>query len=326
MRYLLNPHTDPYFNMAFDEYCLEHDIANEPFFYLWQNRPSVIIGANQQVYTEVNVPYLKANNITLARRVTGGGAVYHDWGNLNYTIVGATKEMESDYPEYARMMQQALQHLGVPAMLSGRNDILVNGLKVSGFAKRVAKNRMMVHGTLMYDVDVEVLSKVLTPPAIKLEAKGIASVRSRVGNLKDFLPQFADIHAFRSALLRTLSGGCTEQLPCMSEKMLAEIKQLAEQKFADWHWIYGHAPQASLTQTAMLSCGTVTIHLCINKGMIEQCCFEGDFLGNLPIAQLENTLAGIAYERDAIALQLAKHNIAAYLDGVTAEELLKVMI
>ena len=103
-------------------------------------------------------------------------------------------------------------------------------------------------------------------------------------------------------------------------------KSAVEQKFADWHWIYGHAPQASLTQTAKLSCGTVTIHLCINKGMIEQCCFEGDFLGNLPIAQLEDSLAGIAYERDAIALQLAKHNIAAYLDGVTAEELLKVMI
>lgn len=326
MRYLLNPHTDPYFNMALDEYCLEHDIVGEPFFYLWQNRPSVIIGANQQVYTEVNVPYLKAHNIALARRVTGGGAVYHDWGNLNYTIVGATKEMKSDYPEYACLMQQALQQLGVPAILSGRNDILVNGLKVSGFAKRVAKNRMMVHGTLMYDVDVEVLSKVLTPPAIKLKAKGIASVRSRVGNLKEFLPQFADIHAFHSALLRTLSGGCTEQNVCISEKMLMEVTQLAEQKFADWHWIYGHSPQATLTQTAKLSCGTVTIHLLIGKGMIERCTFEGDFLGNLPIGQLEDALAGVAYERDAIAQRLSMHNIAAYLDGVTTEELLKLII
>lgn len=326
MRYIENPSTDPYFNMAFDEYCLEHRIADEPFFYLWQNKPAVIVGANQQIHTEVNVPYLKEHGIVLARRVTGGGAVYHDLGNLNYTIVGEAKEMESDYPEYACMMQQALQQLGVPATLSGRNDILVNGLKVSGFAKRMAKGRIMVHGTLMYDVDVEVLSNVLTPPAIKLEAKGIASVRSRVGNLKDFLPHIPDIHALRSALLRILSGGCTERIPCIDGKMLAEIEQLTKQKFADWHWIYGHSPQATLTQTAKLSCGTVTIHLFINKGMIEQCTFEGDFLGNLPTTQLEEALTGIAYERDAIAKQLAKHNIAAYLDGVTAEELVKVII
>ena len=326
MRYLLNPHTDPYFNMAFDEYCLENAIANEPFFYLWQNKPAVIIGANQQIHTEVDMAYLKAHDIVLARRVTGGGAVYHDWGNLNYTIVGNAKEMESDYPEYAHLMQQALCTLGVPATLSGRNDILVNGRKVSGFAKRVAKNRIMVHGTLMYDVDVDVLSKVLTPPTIKLETKGIASVRSRVGNLKELLPTITNIAALKEELQRILSNNYADKEIGINEPMIATIRQLADEKFANWQWIHGHSPQATLSQTARLACGNVGIHLFVNKGKIAECKFEGDFLGNLPIDTLEQSLIGVAYEYDAIAQQLAKHNIATYLDGVTEEELLKLII
>ena len=134
MRYIKNPHTNPYYNMAFDEYCLESLPIDEPVFYLWQNRPSVIIGFNQDVNTEVNLDFLKSNHIDLVRRVTGGGAVYHDFGNLNYTIVGRSENLERDYPEYASLMMKALQELNVPAVLSGRNDILLEGKKVSGRA------------------------------------------------------------------------------------------------------------------------------------------------------------------------------------------------
>ena len=175
MRFLRNTCTNPYYNMAFDEYCLESLPIDEPVFYLWQNRPAVIVGYNQEVNTEVNLEYLKANDIALVRRVTGGGAVYHDLGNLNYTIVGRSEDLERDYPEYASLMMKALQTLGIPATLSGRNDILVGGKKVSGFAKRVCKNRLMVHGTLMFDVDLDKLTQVLNPSSTKLQSKGIAS-------------------------------------------------------------------------------------------------------------------------------------------------------
>ena len=205
MRYLRNPHTNPYYNMAFDEFCLESLPIDEPVFYLWQNRPAVIVGYNQEVNTEVNLEYLKANDIALVRRVTGGGAVYHDLGNLNYTIVGRSEDLERDYPEYASLMMKALQALGIPATLSGRNDILVGGKKVSGFAKRVCKNRLMVHGTLMFDVDLDKLTQVLNPSATKLQSKGIASVRSRVANLREYLPEIADIQAFSQRLEEILS-------------------------------------------------------------------------------------------------------------------------
>ena len=197
MKYLRNSSTDPHFNMSFDEYCLERFPSDETVFYLWRNAPSVIIGLSQNAYAEVNLPYLEANGIILARRVTGGGAVYHDLQNLNYTIVGRSNDLDRDYPGYMHMMLEALRSLGVPAEINGRNDITVDGRKVSGYAKRVFKDRLMVHGTLMFDVDIEKLTAALAVPGSKLEAAGIASVRSRVANLKDYLPQFSDIYDAR---------------------------------------------------------------------------------------------------------------------------------
>lgn len=326
MRYLRNNHTDPYFNMAFDEYCLEQLAIDEPVFYLWQNRPSVIIGANQEVHTEVNLDYLKENNISLVRRVTGGGAVYHDLGNLNYTIVGRSEDLERDYPEYTRYMLEALQKLGVPATLSGRNDILVEGRKVSGFAKRVCKNRLMIHGTLMFDVDIDKLTQVLCPPATKLQSKGIASVRSRVANLSEFLPDITDISLFKQHLENILSNNYADQEWTLSPKDIQNIELLAHEKFEKWEWIYGHSPRATLNFSKRLACGTVHIHLNIAENRINSCQFGGDFIGNLPTNELEKALTSLPYDRDAIYKVLTQMDVSRYFDGVTAIELLQLII
>ena len=325
MRYLKNPNTDPYYNMAFDEYCLESLPIDEPVFYLWQNRPAVIVGFNQEVNTEVNLDYLKANGIALVRRVTGGGAVYHDLGNLNYTIVGRSEDLERDYPEYASLMMKALQALGVPATLSGRNDILVGERKVSGFAKRVCKNRLMVHGTLMYDVDLEILTKVLNPSVTKLQSKGIASVRSRVANLCEYLSEMTDIHMFSKQLGEILSCNNTDTEYQLSEKDLANIQRLRDDKFAKWEWNYGRSPKATLVHSARLACGTVEVHLTLKENRISSCRFGGDFLGNLPASEVETLLQGVAYEPDAIRACLLSIKISHYFDGVVADDLIKMM-
>lgn len=325
MRYLRNPNTDPYYNMAFDEYCLESLPIDEPVFYLWQNRPAVIVGFNQEVNTEVHLEYLRDHDIALVRRVTGGGAVYHDLGNLNYTIVGRSEDLERDYPEYASLMMKALQDMGVPATLSGRNDILVEGRKVSGFAKRVCRNRLMVHGTLMYDVDLDVLMQVLCPPATKLQSKGIASVRSRVANLCEYLPQPTDIQQFARQLEEILSCHYADEEYLMQPEDLESIRQLADEKFRRWEWNYGRSPKATLSHSARLACGTVEVHLTLAENRIATCRFGGDFLGNLPASEIEKALQGVIYEADALRQCLSKVAVGDYFDGVEAEELITLM-
>ena len=326
MRYIKNTSTNPYYNMAFDEYCLESLSIDEPVFFLWQNRPAVIVGFNQEVNTEVNLDYLKENGIDLVRRVTGGGAVYHDLGNLNYTIVGRSEDLERDYPEYASIMAKALQSLGVPATLSGRNDILVEGRKVSGFAKRVCKNRLMVHGTLMYNVDVDVLTKVLNPSNTKLQSKGIASVRSRVANLCEYLPNIPDIQTFSKQLEEILSHHYQDTEYQLSEEDLANIQLLTDQKFATWEWNYGRSPKATLTHSARLACGTVEIHLTLAENRISSCRFGGDFLGNLPATDLESALIEVIYDTENIQKRLSSFTISNYFDGVAMEELIKLIL
>jgi lipoate-protein ligase A len=311
--------------MAFDEYCLESLPIDEPVFFLWQNKPAVIVGYNQEVNTEVNLDYLKEKGIDLVRRVTGGGAVYHDLENLNYTIVGRSEDLERDYPEYAALMMKALQALGVPATLSGRNDILVDGKKVSGFAKRVCKNRLMVHGTLMYNVDVDVLTHVLNPSTTKLQSKGIASVRSRVTNLCNYLPELSDIQAFKNRLEEILSNNYSDAEYKLSETDLAHIQRLTDEKFATWEWNYGRSPKATLVHSARLACGTVEIHLTLAENRIASCRFGGDFLGNLPASDVEKALTGIPYEINEIRKCLSKLEISRYFDRVSADNLLEMM-
>lgn len=228
MKYLINESTDPHYNMAFDEWCLEHLDVSEPVFYLWRNRPSVIIGLNQDAGQEVNLEYLKEKGIMLARRVTGGGAVYHDLQNMNYSIIG--KDVDTS------PFVDALRALGLDAEQTGRNDIFVDGKKVSGYAKRVWKDRSIVHGTLMYDVDIDTLTQALATPESKLVQKGIASVRSRVTNLKDYLPQFASLDQVQAELHRIMAGN--DSRITLSPSDLAEIQALSDSKFSTDEWLY----------------------------------------------------------------------------------------
>ena len=325
MRYIRNNSTDVYFNMAFDEYALEQLPLDEPLFYLWQNRSAVIIGINQNIYTEVDLDYARQHDIAVARRITGGGAVYHDLGNLNYTIVGRSSDMERDYPEYARYMLHALQALGIRAELSGRNDIVVDGRKVSGYAKRVYKDRLMVHGTLMYDVDIEQLTRVLTPPAGKLESKGIASVKSRVLNLREYLPQYAGINALIQALERYLSRQYQDAEYQLTEEQLSEIRGIARNKFATPDWLYGRSPNNAVAYAKRLPCGNVAIHMDIKRGIIVQCSITGDFLGNAPIAAIETLLQGCLYERTALQQRLATMRLQDYLDNTDNETFINLL-
>ena len=316
MKFAVNTSTDPYFNLAFDEYCLQQYRSDEDFFYLWRNRPSVIIGLNQNAYSEVNLEYLDSHGITLARRVTGGGAVYHDLQNLNYTFIGKNVTPEP--------FVEALRSLGVEAELTGRNDIFVGGRKVSGYARRVWRDREIVHGTLMYDVDIDTLTKVLDVPGSKMEAKGIASVRSRVANLKDCLPDFASLDDVQAALHGILSAG-DGQVP-MGEDDIAEVERMAREKFATWEWIYGHSREADFSRRAKLACGTVEVNVSTDRGVITGLNFTGDFLGDKPAEALASSLTGLRFDKSVLVAALSKLGTADFFSGVRPEELAELIV
>ena len=329
MRYLLNTSHDPFFNTAFDSYVLEN--TRFEGFYLWQNKPSVIVGMNQSVYAEVNLPYIREHGIELVRRVSGGGAVYHDLGNVNYTFIG--------YEDGPSRIAESLRRMGVPAELTGRNDIMVDGRKCSGYAKRLAAGRIMVHGTLMFNVNLEDLTGALAAPGSKLSASGVKSVRSRVANLKEYLP-FDTVEGFIQALsvslletTGTVTGGeggsrysQSDGGPSfpdlfqesLSERQLAEIESVASSKFRSWEWIYGHSPSSEFRNSKRFPCGTVTVNYSLNRGRLKDVSFEGDFIGPKPASELAAAMAGRRIE------DLMDLKIDDYFDNLSITDFLKL--
>ena len=315
MKHLQHSGTDPHFNMAFDEFALSSLALEVPVFFLWQNRPSVIIGLNQSAYAEVNLPFLEQEGITLARRVTGGGAVYHDLGNLNYSFTGRASRMNED--TCLNLIVDSLRAFGVPAERTGRNDILVEGRKCSGYAKRMEKDRIMVHGTLMFNVELETLTRALASPGSKLSAAGIASVRSRVANLKEYLPQFPSIREFQEALHARLAGADEEIR--LTEEQLGAIRAQTETKFSTWEWNYGHSPSATFRPCKKFPCGTVEALFSLKHGCLDSLSFKGDFIGNLPADSLAARLEGIPYRLPD--LETALQDAGQYFDHMQPREL-----
>ena len=310
MKYVINNCTDAHWNMAHDEFLLEG--LRDTVFCLWQNAPAVIIGLNQSAYAEVNLPYLEAHGIKLARRVTGGGAVYHDLGNLNYSIAGPAKEVENYYD----LMADSLRRLGLPAERTGRNDIMVNGRKCSGWAKRLSKDRMMIHGTLMWDVDLEALTEALAVPGSKLSAAGITSVRSRVCNLRSRLSQFKTIDEFKAALHGILADGDYEIH--LTDTQKAQITEQVQKKFSTWDWVYGRSPKTEFKSTKKFPCGTVTAHYTLTHGVFSELEFTGDFIGSRPAEELAAKLLG---KRPEAILQ---ESVKDYFEGTTEPEFLSI--
>ena len=315
MKSLVNNSVDPHFNLAFDEWCLEH-WEGEPVFYLWRNRPSVIIGLNQNAYSEVNLGWLRDNGVDVARRVTGGGAVYHDLQNLNYTSVGkgVTPQPFAD----------ALRKLGVPAEVSGRNDIFVGGRKVSGYARRVWHDREIVHGTLMYDVDIDSLVSALAVPGSKLMSKGIASVRSRVTNLKPMLPSFGSLDEVQSALAEILGGGDEVIMP--DEAFMEGVRRLADGKFRTWDWVYGHSREADFSRSAVLPCGTVSVQTCTDHGLITGVVFTGDFIGDLPPEGVSEVLKGVRLGYGPVLEALGTVDVGSFFHRTGPEEIARLVV
>ena len=320
MRFFINPSVDPAFNLALEETLFKE--FPEPFFMLWRNSSAVIVGRNQNSLAEVDSEFAEKNNIPVVRRITGGGAVYHDLGNVNYSLLILERYPGADsFPKFAEPVVRTLQKMGVPALFSGRNDIEVEGKKISGSAQSCAGDRTLFHGTMLFESDMETLSKVLTPGKLKVESKGVRSVRSRVGNLKDFLPGM-DVEQFISSFIKHFEGvSCAvEQVP---EAWCEKAELLAQERYRSWEWNWGYPFECSWENSAKFPAGVVELKVRAAGSVIEDLRIQGDFFGDA--SKIEELLKGSQLRRSAVAERLENLAVEEYIKGVTKEEFLSLI-
>ena len=323
--YLETGSTDPRYNLAFEEYILTHRREGD-YLILWQNANSVIVGRNQISAQEVNREFAETHGISVVRRITGGGAVYHDLGNLNYSFICDADDMEKrTATRFTQPVVAALQGLGLDAEASGRNDILVSGCKVSGTASHINRGRVLHHGTLLFDSDAETITQVLTPDPLKLQAKGIRSVKSRVGNIRSFLSEDITLTQFWDYLKTALSGnGYAQGLVTEEEKQT--ILQLKAEKYDTWQWNYGSAPNFQLRCKDRWDGGILEIHLSVEHGKIAAIQIFGDFMALTSCEELEKALIGCSYQKDAISHAMAHIPLKDCLGSITKEEFLQTIL
>ncbi len=323
-----NPVTDPYFNIALDTWLVRYAPADAQYLMLWQNRPAVIIGRFQNTHEEVNVDFAQSHEIALVRRMSGGGAVFHDLGNLNFSMVVPTDEHPfNDYAAFTRPVIDTLAHYGVATELSGRNDVTVNGHKFSGNAQYRTTSRLLHHGTILFDADLSMVPQILTVRPDKLHSKGIKSVRSRVTNIRPYLPDSVTLDEFRRTLLESIAdhnGGMTGHW-ALNDAQLTAVRKLQQDQFSQWEWNFGASPPFNLLGRERFSQGELDVRLYVVHNMIEHVKIYGDFLGDIAIAPLEEALLYQPYDRSIIAALLDTFPVEHYLGGLTQRQLMQVL-
>lgn len=312
--------TDPYYNLALEEYLFER--AEEDAFVLWQNAPTVVIGKNQNAYAELHMDEIARRGIRIARRITGGGAVYHDLGNLNYSYI-ANGTGELDFARFEAPIISVLSRVGVAATTSGRNDILVDGRKFSGNAQHAKGARTLHHGTLLFDTDLTVLSSVLAVDVEKLKANAVRSVASRVTNLKEYLPAGFTVADLVSLIAKEMTehyGAILADPPTN-----AEIDALAARNGSD-AWLFpdrDYLSRYTYTKKKRFPFGTVEVHLDMKNDRIEAARITGDFFGTAPVSLVEEALAGRTL---AIAEEvLAATPLGECIAGMTEADFLSLL-
>ncbi len=320
--------TNPRINLAIEEYVLKNsNIDQSSYLLFYINEPSIIIGKNQNTIEEINTDYVEQNGIHVVRRLSGGGAVYHDLGNLNFSFI--TKDDGDSFHNFRKFTEpvtSALRELGVNAELSGRNDLVVEGRKISGNAQFSTRGRMFSHGTLLFDSEIESIVSALKVRKDKIESKGIKSIRSRVANISEFLTGNLTIDDFKLRLLQSIFGQGVE-IPeyRLTEDDWEKIHHLSKERYQNWDWNYGKSPKFNLQHSNRFPVGQIDIRLEVNKGKIESCKIFGDFFGVGDVGEIEERLKGIQYEKTAIEKALKDVAVSHYFGKITMLEFINLI-
>lgn len=320
---IINYSTDPYFNLALEEYFMKQQDLDDDVLILWQNEPTIVVGKNQNTYEELNLDYVDKNNIKVVRRMSGGGAVYHDLGNLNYTIIKNDGQLsKNDFSFFALPVITCLNKLGVTAIFDGRNDILIDGKKFSGNAQYFYKNKILHHGTLLYSSDLTVLTQALQVKKQKYESKGIKSVQSRVTNISEYLKEQISLAEFRKALTVSMFGENEQSIQnyTLSNEDVRLIMEIRNSKYRTWEWNFGQSPSMSYQKEIRFKAGSIALAMEIKDGRINSCKFSGDFFEVKPIEELEKRLISERYDKIRLTSLLSSVKISEYIYALNNDE------
>ena len=325
MTIFFRPETTPQFNIAAEEFLLKQFGGDA--FTLWRNEPAIIVGKHQNTHAEINLDVVQAQQIPVVRRLSGGGAVFHDLGNICFTFVKTKKTNEiCDFTTFTKPIIEVLQKLGVKAEFSGRNDLTIDGKKFSGNAEATWNNRVLHHGTLLFSSKIADLSQALCVNADKFQDKSVKSVQSRVTNIEDHLLEKISVTEFMNLIETHIlqdfpNAECRE----FSKDERQKIEELVREKYQTWNWNFGKSPEYTYSQRLRTQAGgSIELNLMVRNGIIENAQFFGDFFEKKSIDEFIKHLTGTKHERSEIEKKLQKINSSAYFKHVTNEEIFRL--